>query len=197
MKHRRDSSRLVSAPWLLLPLALGGCLARLPDQPGAAQIGTATVPPQVFAATPIAAAPPAIPAGRYILGPITGLNTAVPTSSYAAALLDSGTKGIQIALQVADLSLPAPPPVNYELVTASGVFRPLADGEWDQAIAQGTGWTIAGTLIFVVPRDLRAGQLMIVDYYYPQARSASVPTPAPLTPLIRRTLVSFALDRLP
>lgn len=182
---------------LLMPIALGGCLARVPNQPDVAQSIVATVPVEVFVATPMAAAPPAIPAVRYTISTITPLSSAVPGNSYAAALLNASTKGIQITLQVNGLGAPTPPSVSYELVTDSGVFRPLADGEWGYVTAQGDHWMVAGRLVFIVPRELHRGQLVIADYYYPQMRAVTVTTPETLAPLIRRPLVRFTLDRLP
>ncbi len=181
----------------LLPLALGGCLARAPEQAQSESGAVATVPARLFTATVAALPPSSPPSGRYTLGPLATLEPGDPASLYAAALLQPETKGLSLTLQVEGLSTPAPPAVSYELVTSSGVFRPLADGEWDRAKAQGGGWTASGTLIFVVPRDLHTGQLAIVDYYYPQLRAELQATPSPLAPLIRRILATFALDPIP
>jgi hypothetical protein len=120
-----------------------------------------------------------------------------PANSYAVALLQPETKGLRLSLGVAGLSTSTPPAVRYELITANGVFQPLADGEWDRTSAPNGSWAASGTLIFVVPRDLHVGQLEIVDYYYPQARPELHPTTDPLSPLIRRTLATFPLERIP
>lgn len=132
-----------------------------------------------------------------MLGTVAILDPGDPANTYATALLQPETKGLRLILRVDGLSTPAPPTVSYELVTVSGIFRPLADGEWDRATTQGGGWTASGTLIFVVPRDLRTGQLAIVDYYYPQVRPELQATPGSLAPLIRRTLATIVIDRLP
>jgi len=181
----------------LLPFALGGCLARVDGQTAPEASAVATVPIRLFTATVAALPPSSPPAGRYTLGAVTVLDPGDPATTYGAALLQPETKGLRLTLRADGLSAPAPPPVSYELVTASGVFRPLADGEWDRATAQGGGWSAAGTLLFVVPRDLRTGQLEIVDYYYPQARPELQATPGPLAPLIRRILATIPLDRIP
>lgn len=198
MQNRRAHHR----PWhvialVTLPLALGGCLAREPDLLASETNAVATVPTRFFTATVAALPPSAPPQGCYTLGALTGLDTADPANTYATALLQPETRGLRLTLRVDGLSTPTPPPVNYELVTTSGVFRPLADGEWDRATAQGNAWSASGTLIFLVPREVHAGQLEIVDYYYPQARPELQATPGPPTPLVRRTLATFALDRLP
>lgn len=196
--RRRAGRRL--RRWLalgLLPLALGGCTARAPEGVASEPNGVATVPPRFFTATVVAFPPSSPPQGRYTLGALALLDPGDPTGTYATALLQSDTKGLRLTLRADGLGTPAPPAVSYELVTASGVFRPLADGEWDRATAQRGGWTATGTLIFVIPRDLRAGRLDIVDYYYPQAHPETGPTPEPLAALARRILATFALDRLP
>lgn len=181
----------------LLPLTLGGCLMREPAQPTSAVGAVATVPARFFTATVAALPPSAPPTGRYMLGTITTLDPTDPANTYAVALLQPETKGLRLILRVDGLPTPAPPPVSYELVTASGVFRPLADGEWDRATMQGGAWSESGTLTFVIPRELRTGQLSVVDYYYPQIQPEIQATPGSLAPLVRRTLATFALDRLP
>ena len=154
--------------------------------------------PRCWLAATVAVLPPsAPPQGRYTLSFPAGLDTADPANIYATALLQPDTKGLRLTLRVDDLSAPTLPAVNYELVTASGVFRPLADGEWNRATAQGEAWSTSGTLIFLIPRELHAGQLEIVDYYYPQVRPELQATPGPFAPLVRRILATLALDRLP
>lgn len=199
MTHRHRSSL---HPWRLLtvgllPLALSGCLARVPERATPESSAIATIPARFFTATVAALPPSAPPPGRYTVGPLVVLDPGDPASTYAAALLRSETKGLRLTLRAEGLSTAAPPMVSYELVTTSGVFRPLADGEWDRATVQGGGWTASGTLIFVVPRDLRIGQLEIVDYYYPQARPELQATPGIFVPLVRRNLATFTLDHLP
>jgi hypothetical protein len=162
-----------------------------------AEWGRDDPPPRFFTATVVAFPPSSPPQGRYTLGALALLDPSAPTGTYATALLQPDTKGLRLTLRADGLGTPAPSAVSYELVTASGVFHPLADGEWDRATAQGGGWTATGTLIFVIPRDLRAGRLDVVDYYYPQAHPETGPTPEPLAALVRRTLATFALDRLP
>ncbi len=155
------------------------------------------MPARFYTATIVALPPAAPPTGRYTLGTLALLDPADPATTYATALLQPETKGLRLLLRVDGLSAPAPPTVSYELVTASGVFRPLADGEWDRAVAQGNSWSASGTLVFIVPRELHTGQLDIVDYAYPQVRAEFQATPGPFTPLVRRTLATFALERLP
>ena len=186
--------------WLalcLLPLALGGCIARVNEQVAPESSAIATVPIRLFTATVAALPPSSPPPGRYTLGSVTILDPGDPATTYAAALLQPETKGLRLTMRADGLSTPAPPSVSFELVTASGVFRPLADGEWDRATAQGGGWSASGTLIFVVPHDLHTGQLEGVDYYYPQARPELQATPGSLAPLIRRILATIPLDRIP
>ena len=181
---------------LALPFALGGCLARVTDEASPAANAVATVPSHFFTAT-VAALPPSSPPGRFALNAVGILDPGDPNTTYAAALLQPETKGLRLIVRADGLNAPAPPPVSYELVTASGVFRPLADGEWERATAQGDGWNATGTLLFVVPRDLRSGQLEIVDYYYPQARPELRSSHDPFAPLVRRMLATFPLGRLP
>jgi hypothetical protein len=82
-------------------------------------------------------------------------------------------------------------------VTPVGVFVALAEGEWEHAVPVGDGYSADGILLFVVPRDLRAGRLEIVDYYYPRALPVGGPLAPTPAPLVRRVLAIFALDRLP
>lgn len=186
--------------WLalgLLPLALGGCLARTNEQVTPESSAVATAPIRLFTATTVVLPPSSPPSGRYTFGAVTILDPGDPATTYAAALLQPETKGLRLTLRADGLSTPAPPSVSYELVTGHGVFHALADGEWERAKEQGGGWSAAGTLIFVVPRDLHTGQLEIVDYYYPQARPEFQVTPGPLAPLVRRILATIMLDRIP
>ena len=197
----RDS-RAGQRPWrwlalLFLPFALGGCLARVDDQAIPQSSAVATIQPRFFAATIAALPPSSPPPGRYTLGEMSILDPADPGTTYAAALLQPETKGLRLTIRADGLSAPVPPAVSYELVTASGIFRPLADGEWDRATAQGSGWSAAGTLVFIVPQSLHSGQLEIVDYYYPQMRPELQATPGSLAPLVRRIVVTIPLDRLP
>jgi hypothetical protein len=182
---------------LLLPLALGGCLARTPASPPARTPAVATVPGSFLEATPAVDAPPPLPPGRYTLGQVLALPGGDPRAGYAAPLLGQNAKFLQVALRIDDLRAPKPPEVAYELVSPVGVFVALASGEWERALSTGGGYSEDGVLLFVVPRDLRAARLEIVDYYYPRALAAGgAPTPTPV-PLVRRVLVTFPLDHLP
>jgi hypothetical protein len=182
---------------LLLPLALGGCLARTSSSTPARTPAVATVPGSFLEATPAVEAPPAIPPGRYTLGQVLSLPSGDPRASYAAPLLGQNARFIQVALRIDDLRLPAPPEVTYELVSPTGVFAALAAGEWERALPTGNGYSEDGVLLFVVPRDLRTARLEIVDYYYPQLLpSGGAPAPSP-APLVRRVLATFSFDRLP
>lgn len=181
----------------LLPLLLGGCLARTAAPTAAPVSLVATVPGSFLAATPAAEPPPALPAGRYTVGQVTALPSGDARAGYAAPILGQNAKFVQIALRIDDLRQPSPPEVAYELVTPVGVFVALAEGEWERAVPVGDGYSEDGVLLFVVPRDLRSGRLEVVDYYYPRAivsGGATAPTPAPL---VRRVLATFVLDRLP
>jgi hypothetical protein len=180
-----------------LPFALGGCLTHEPESLATEANPVATVPARFFTATVVALPPSAPPQGRYTLEAITSLDAADPANTYTAALLQPETKGVRLSLRVDGLPAPTLPLVSYELLTTGGVYRPLADGEWDRASPQVGGWSASGTLIFLIPRDLHAGQLAVVDYYYPQSRPDIAATPGPLAPLVRRTLATFILDHLP
>jgi hypothetical protein len=182
---------------LLLPLALGGCLARTASLTPVFTPAVATVPSTFLEATPAAEAPPAIPPGRYTLGQVTPLPSGDPRAGYATALLGQNAKFIQVALRVDGLRLATPPEVAYELVSPVGVFAALAAGEWEQALQTGNGYSADGVLLFVVPRDLRTARLEIVDYYYPRALpTGGIPAPTP-APLVRRVLATFTIERLP
>jgi len=196
-RHRTLFHRWRFLALTLLPLALGGCLAHTPEQLTTQSAAVATVPARFYTATIVALPPAAPPPGLYTLGTPALLDPADPATTYATALLQPETKGLRLLLRVDGLNAPGPPTVSYELVTTSGVFRPLADGEWDRAAPQGNSWSTAGMLVFIVPRELYTGQLDIVDYAYPQARAEFQATPGLLAPLVRRTLATFALERLP
>lgn len=180
-----------------LPFGLGGCLAHLPGTAPTATVGVATVPASFFVATPAMVPPPDPPAGRYTVGHIVALPRDDPRAAYAAPALGQGARFVQLTLRADDLREPRPPDVEYELIGEDGVYAALAAGEWELAIANGTTYSQEGGILFVLPRELRAARLEIVDYYYPRLAPTAGPTPQALPPLVRRVLASFALDRLP
>lgn len=192
---------------LLLPLALGACLQRVPSSPVVGSPVAATVPPAFFEATPaaccrtaVAGAERVIP-GRYTLREVATVPTDDPRAAWAAPAVGRGAKIVLATVSAAGLRQPITPDLAYELVTDEGVFAALAGGEWDApAPAGGSPATYRqdGALLFVVPRAVRAGRLDIVEYYYPfvAASGAGVLAPTPV-PLARRLIASFAIDRIP
>jgi hypothetical protein len=185
------------APLLVLLPALAGCLERVTVPiADATPASVATVPTGFFAATPPASCCPTPPApsafpGQYTLGAVEALLPGDTRVAYAAPLLGRDTRFVQIALQITGLRAPHTPPFAYELITDAGVFGALASGEWEAAVPTGTTYRQDGVLLFVVPRDLRAARLEIVDYAYPQ--------PASGVPLIlqRTVIATFDLPRFP
>jgi hypothetical protein len=185
------------APHLILLPALAGCLQRVAVPiPDATPAAVATVPAGFFVATPPASCCPTPPAssafpGQYTLGAVEALPAGDPRAAYAAPLLGRDTKFVQIALRIAGMRDPHTPPFAYELISDTGVFGALASGEWEAAVPTGTTYRQDGVLLFVVPRDLRAARLEIVEYAYPRPT-----TGAPL--VLRRTVVTtFDLPRFP
>lgn len=193
----RGGALLRLAIVVLLPFGLGGCLARVSTPVPAATVGVATVPSGFFAATPAVAPPPDPPAGRYTVGAIVALAANDPRAAYAAPALGPAARFVQITMRADDLAEPRAPAVAYELVTDSGIVSALAEGEWERAVGDGPRYSQQGRLLFVLPRDQRAGRLEIVDYYYPRLVPDLGVTPASSPPLVRRVLASFVLGRLP
>jgi hypothetical protein len=185
------------APLLILLPALTACLQRvMVPAPDATPPSVATVPRGFFVATPppsccpSSAAPSSFP-GLYILGAVEALAPGDERAAYAAPLLGNGTRFIQITLQITNLREPHTPPYAYELVTEAGVFGALASGEWEAAVPTNATYRQDGVLLFVVPRDLRAARLEVVEYAYPR------PTTGATLALQRTIIVAFDLPRIP
>ena len=182
------------APLIFALTLLAGCIQRVAvPEPAPGSPSIATVPAAFFVATPPAptATAAASFAGRYTLVAAESLPPGDARAAYAAPLLQSGTRFVQITLQVAEMREPNTPPFDYELVTDTGVFGALARGEWEAAVATGTAYRQDGVLLFVVPQDLREARLEIVEYAYPR------PAPGTTLPLRRTVVAAFALPRLP
>lgn len=182
------------APLILAAVALAGCLQRvpLPAQPTNTP-PVATVPAAFFAATPPASSP-AMPEpfpGRYSVVAVEALRPDDPRAAYAAPLLGSDARFLQVTLLLTDLREPHHPPFAYELVTASGIFGALASGEWEVAVPTGATYRQDGVLLFAVPRAAREARLEIVEYAYPRSATGVTPT------LRRSVIATFDLPRLP
>jgi hypothetical protein len=155
------------APLLILLPALTACLQRvMVPAPDATPLAVATVPRGFFIATPLpsccpsSAAPSSFP-GHYILGTVEALTPGDERAAYAAPLLGNDTRFIQITLQITNLREPHTPPFVYELVTETGVFGALANGEWEAAVPTNTTYRQDGVLLFVVPGVLKSWSMLI------------------------------------